>query len=128
MYEWNFEPVLRQKGLLIEGVLGTLQLSASALAIAIPFGLVLALMRLSKNGVAAHTGTAAVYILRSSALMVMIFWTYSRCQLSSVIQYRRSSPQRWRLEFRTRAILRNCFEAASFRYRPANMRLPEALA
>lgn len=76
MYEWNFEPVLRQKGLLIEGVLGTLQLSASALAIAIPFGLVLALMRLSKNGVVARSGTAAVYILRSSALMVMIFWTY----------------------------------------------------
>lgn len=76
MYEWTFEPVLRQKALLIEGVFGTLQLSASALSIAIPLGLVLALMRLSGNRLVAGFGTGSVYVLRSSALMVLIFWFY----------------------------------------------------
>lgn len=76
MYEWTFEPVLRQKALLIEGFLGTLQLSGSALGIAIPLGLLLAMMRLSGKGPIAGLATGAVYILRSSALMVMIFWFY----------------------------------------------------
>ena len=76
MYEWTFEPVLRQKALLIEGVFGTLQLSASALSIAIPLGLVLALMRLSGSRLVAGLATGSVYVLRSSALMVLIFWFY----------------------------------------------------
>ena len=76
MYEWNFEPVLRHKDLLIEGVLGTLKLSASALSIAIPLGLVLALMRLSHSKTISAIGAGAVYVLRSAALMVMIYWFY----------------------------------------------------
>lgn len=76
MYEWNFEPVMRNKALLAEGLVGTLQLSASALAIAIPLGLVLALMRLSGFAVLARIGTGLVYVLRSTALMVVIFWFY----------------------------------------------------
>lgn len=76
MYEWNFEPVLRNKDLLIEGIFGTLQLSASALAIAIPLGLVLALMRLSGIRPVEWIGTSMVYVLRSTALLVLIFWVY----------------------------------------------------
>lgn len=76
MYEWNFEPVLRHKDLLIEGVLGTMQLSASALSIAIPLGFLLALMRLSGSKTLAGIGTGLVYVLRSAALMVLIYWCY----------------------------------------------------
>ncbi len=76
MYEWNFEPVLRHKDLLIEGVLGTMKLSASALSIAIPLGLVLAFMRLSRSKTIAGIGAGAVYVLRSAALMVLIYWFY----------------------------------------------------
>lgn len=76
MYEWNFEPVLRHKDLLIEGVLGTLKLSGSALAIAVPLGLILALMRLSRSKLISGVGASAVYILRSAALMVLIYWFY----------------------------------------------------
>lgn len=76
MYEWNFEPVLRHKDLLIEGVLGTLKLSGAALTIAIPLGLLLALMRLSGSRVIAGIGAGAVYVLRSAALMVLIYWFY----------------------------------------------------
>lgn len=76
MYEWNFEPVLRHRDLLIEGVLGTLKLSGSALAIAVPLGLVLALMRLSGSRLMSGIGAGAVHVLRSAALMVLIYWFY----------------------------------------------------
>lgn len=76
MYEWNFEPVLRYKLLLFEGLLGTTRLSASALAIAIPLGLLFALMQLSRSRQLQFFGASAVYILRSTALLALMFWCY----------------------------------------------------
>lgn len=76
MYQWNFEPVFRYSDLLVEGILGTLQLSAASLALAVPLGFLWAVLRLSRRPLLSRLGTAIVYVLRSSALMVLIFWFY----------------------------------------------------
>lgn len=76
MYEWNFEPVLRYRHLLWDGLQGTLQISATSLAIAAPLGLLFAVMQLSHLRSLQFIGTAAVYILRSTALLVLLFWFY----------------------------------------------------
>lgn len=76
MYQWNFNVIFQYKHLLLDGLLGTLKLSVAALAIAIPLGLLLALMRLSKNKAVYNIGTGTVYVLRSTALLVLIYWFY----------------------------------------------------
>jgi polar amino acid transport system permease protein len=76
MYEWNFEPVLRRPDLLVDGLLGTMKLSASAMSIAVPLGLILAIMCLSRSRILSGIGTGTVYVLRSAALLVLIYWFY----------------------------------------------------
>ena len=75
-YEWDFGAVLRHGDLLVQGAIGTLHMTAVSLAMAVPFGLVLALLRLTKNR--AVSGLALCYIefFRSSSQFVLIYWFF----------------------------------------------------
>ena len=48
MYQWDFTPVLAAAGMLAAGLTNTLKLTATGLALGIPLGLGLALLRLSR--------------------------------------------------------------------------------
>ena len=75
-YHWDFSTVWRNYDALALGLLGTLKLTAACLSLAIPLGLMLALLRLSKNRFV--SGGAVVYIdfFRTAASLVLIFWFF----------------------------------------------------
>jgi polar amino acid transport system permease protein len=75
-YDTDFAAVLSHGDLLLQGVTGTLEISAVSLALAIPFGLLLALMRSSSHKVISAAATAYIELLRSSSLFVLIFWFF----------------------------------------------------
>jgi polar amino acid transport system permease protein len=75
-YSWDFLAVFRHSDLLLEGALGTLKLSATSLAVAVPLGLIIAVMRMSSINLISRFAAAYVYFFRSSAALVLIFWFY----------------------------------------------------
>ncbi len=75
-YQWDFAVVWRQADALAVGGLQTLRLTAACLALAVPVGLLLAILRLSGNRWL--SGLALVYIdfFRTAASLVLIFWFF----------------------------------------------------
>ena len=75
-YEWDFSPVFRDGGLLLEGLVNTLKLSAIALAGGLALGLVLALLRLSGRRPLAWPAIAAIEFFRNTPPLVHFFWVF----------------------------------------------------
>ncbi|QDC01696.1 amino acid ABC transporter permease [Mesorhizobium sp. 8] len=76
MYQWDFAVVLRSDDLFLQGALATLLLTASALAFAVPLGLVLAMARMSPWAPLRWFAYAIIDFFRTSALFVLIIWFY----------------------------------------------------
>lgn len=75
-YQWDFAPVFRNGGLLLEGLLNTLWLAAAAIALGLAVGLVLALMRLSGARPIAWPATAIIEFFRNTPPLVHFFWFF----------------------------------------------------
>ena len=75
-YTWDFSAVLRNWGMFLDGFANTALLTATCLAIALPFGLVLALMRLSHRRTLRLVGLAYVNFFRAAPALVLIVWFY----------------------------------------------------
>ncbi|SIT49421.1 putative inner membrane amino-acid ABC transporter permease protein [Paraburkholderia piptadeniae] len=75
-YTWDFSSVFSHSDILIEGAIGTFKLAITALALAIPIGLVLAIMRMSPSRFLNGIASAYINFFRSSAALVLIFWFY----------------------------------------------------
>ena len=75
-YQWDFAPVFRNGGLLLEGLLNTLWLAAAAIALGLAVGLVLALMRLSGARPIAWPATATIEFFRNTPPLVHFFWFF----------------------------------------------------
>lgn len=75
-YTWDFSVVWRNSGLLIDGFLNTAFLTAACLAVALPLGLALALMRLSGARPVRLLGLAYVNFFRAAPALVLIVWFY----------------------------------------------------
>jgi polar amino acid transport system permease protein len=75
-YQWDFGAVLRHSGLLMEGIAGTLWLTGSALLIAVPLGLILAALRLSRLPVLSQIAVLYIDLFRTAAALVLVFWFF----------------------------------------------------
>ena len=76
IYHWDFGVVLRSDGLFAQGVAATLLLTTSALAIAVPLGLFLALLRMAHWWALAWTARIIIDFFRTSSLFVLIIWFF----------------------------------------------------
>jgi His/Glu/Gln/Arg/opine family amino acid ABC transporter permease subunit len=74
--EFNFNIVLSNLPILMDGLKITLLSFTIALAIGFPLGLILCGMRLRKTGFAAHLAQGYVAVFRAIPEMVMIFWMF----------------------------------------------------
>jgi polar amino acid transport system permease protein len=63
-------------GLFLEGAMLTLQISALALLISIPIGVITGLFRVSNNKILTLISTAYVEIIRGVPLLVLLIWIY----------------------------------------------------
>ncbi|QRG68789.1 amino acid ABC transporter permease [Brevibacillus choshinensis] len=71
---WNVIP--QNMGLLWDGLLLTLQLSACALLVSIPVGVLLGLCRISSNRFISFVAVSYVEFIRGVPLLVLLFWIY----------------------------------------------------
>ncbi len=75
-YDWDFTPVVQNAGLLLEGLWGTLAITAAALAFGLPLGFGGALLRLSGRPVPSAIGRFYVTLFRSTPPLVLLFWAF----------------------------------------------------
>ncbi|MGU3401203.1 amino acid ABC transporter permease [Brucellaceae bacterium D45D] len=75
-YQWDFDPVFRNYDLLIEGAHGTLVLVVLSMIVALPLGLALALLRLSRIPFLSQVAAAYVEIFRAAPAIVLIYWFF----------------------------------------------------
>ncbi|MDR7317227.1 amino acid ABC transporter permease [Brevibacillus nitrificans] len=71
---WDVIP--QNIGLLMEGLWLTLQLSACALVVSIPIGILLGLLRISRNRILSFFAVSYVEFVRGVPLLVLLFWIY----------------------------------------------------
>lgn len=76
MHEWDFGPVWAARGELLDGLIGTLWLSASCILVSLVCGLILAVLSLSRHAAVSKLAMSVVYVLRSSAALVVLMWCY----------------------------------------------------
>lgn len=75
-YRWDFSVVWRNSHLLWWGLLGTLKVTAAALALGLPLGLVVALLRLSRARAVSLPAGVFVEFFRSTPPLVQLFWCF----------------------------------------------------
>lgn len=75
-YSWDFQAVLRHSDILLEGVVATLALTASALAMAVPLGFVLATMRMAPLRILSVPAVIYIDLFRTSPALVLVVWFY----------------------------------------------------
>jgi polar amino acid transport system permease protein len=76
MYQADWSVVPENIGLLLDGVLLTLQISAIALMISIPIGIILGLCRISRNKLLSFVASAYIEFVRGVPLLVLLFWIF----------------------------------------------------
>jgi polar amino acid transport system permease protein len=75
-YQWDFTVVWRNSHLLLWGLLGTLKVTGAALALGLPLGLGVALMRLSRARAVSLPAGVFVEFFRSTPPLVQLFWCF----------------------------------------------------
>ncbi|MCC7426307.1 MAG: amino acid ABC transporter permease [Alphaproteobacteria bacterium] len=75
-YDWNFTIVLRYLPQLLEGGLHTIILSAAAIALAAPIGVVMGVIRQQRVPILAPIAVAYIDFFRTSVALVLICWCY----------------------------------------------------
>jgi polar amino acid transport system permease protein len=75
-YDWDFHFILRYLPDILSGALNTLKLLGSALAIAVPLGVVLGILRQQKVPVLGWLAVLYIDFFRSSVALVLIYWCY----------------------------------------------------
>ena len=76
MHVWDFAPVFANADLLAQGLLNTLKVTGAALAFGVPLGLVLALMRLSRQRLARWPAGFVIEVFRTTPPLVQLFWFF----------------------------------------------------
>lgn len=72
----NWSVVTQNLGIFFEGAALTLQISALALIISIPIGIIIGLLRVSNNKILSLIATLYVEFMRGVPLLVLLIWIY----------------------------------------------------
>jgi polar amino acid transport system permease protein len=75
-YEWDFAVVYRDFDLLLLGLVGTLKITVFSLLFGVPFGLFVALLRLSPARLVSAPVGFFIEVFRSTPPLVQLFWFF----------------------------------------------------
>lgn len=75
-YSWDFQAVWRHSDILLNGVVGTLALTGSALVLALPLGFALAAMRMAPLRALSVPAVLYIDLFRTSPALVLVVWFY----------------------------------------------------
>ncbi|MEK4484652.1 amino acid ABC transporter permease [Psychrobacillus sp. FSL H8-0484] len=76
MYQYNWSVIPQNMDVFIDGALKTLEISAIAILLAIPIGIIFGLGRISKNKVILFISSTYVEIIRGVPLLVLLMWIF----------------------------------------------------
>jgi len=76
LYKWDFGPVFANWPLLAQGLLNTLKVTGVALSCGLVLGLVLALLRLSRNRSLSWPAGFIIEVFRTTPPLVQLFWFF----------------------------------------------------
>lgn len=76
MYVWDFTPLAANAGMLAQGLVNTLKITGTALALGVPLGLALALMRLSPQRALSWPAGFVIEFFRTTPPLVQLFWFF----------------------------------------------------
>ncbi|KAF1023523.1 MAG: Glutamine transport system permease protein GlnP [Paracidovorax wautersii] len=83
--DWSVIWTYRQ--MLIDGALLTIGLTVATMLLAVPGGIVLALMRLSPNRLVSHAALAFVELFRNLPLILVIYWVFYVLPMATSVQF-----------------------------------------
>ncbi len=86
MYQWDFTPVFASSGLLAEGLVNTLKVTAVALVLGLAIGLALALLRLSPRRFLSWPAGLVIEVFRTTPPLVQLFWFFFALPLIAGIE------------------------------------------
>ncbi|MBY0221209.1 amino acid ABC transporter permease [Sporosarcina aquimarina] len=75
-YDYDFSVISQNKDIFIEGTLKTLEISAIALLLAIPIGIIFGMGRISRNKFIRLISSAYVEVMRGVPLLVLLIWIF----------------------------------------------------
>lgn len=75
-YEYDFSVISQNMDIFIQGALKTLEISAIALLLAIPLGIIIGMGRISRNGFIRILSSAYVEVMRGVPLLVLLIWIF----------------------------------------------------
>lgn len=75
-YNFDWSVISENSNTFVEGVINTLQISALALLLSIPVGIILGLLRISRNKIISAVATAYVEFVRGIPLLVVLIWIF----------------------------------------------------
>ena len=75
-YQTDWSVIPNNLPLFLEGMWLTLEISALALLFSIPIGILIGLLRISRNKLVSFLATAYVEIMRGIPLLVLLFWIF----------------------------------------------------
>lgn len=75
-YEYDFSVISNNMDIFIEGTLKTLEISAIALLLAIPIGIIFGMGRISRNPVFRFISSIYVEVMRGVPLLVLLIWIF----------------------------------------------------
>ncbi|TQR18149.1 amino acid ABC transporter permease [Psychrobacillus soli] len=76
MYQYDWSVISRNMDVFIEGALKTIEISALAILIAIPIGIIFGMGRISKNVIFRLISSIYVEIIRGVPLLVLLIWIF----------------------------------------------------
>jgi polar amino acid transport system permease protein len=126
-YTWDFGAVWRHRALLLEGALGTFRLAGAALALAIPVGLVAALLRLSRLPVISWAAVLYTDLFRTSPSIVLIYWFFFALPLLAGLDLSAFAAVALALGLQTGAYMGEVFRGGIGAVRPGQWQAAKAL-
>jgi polar amino acid transport system permease protein len=126
-YQWDFGAVFRHGDLLIEGAKGTFLLAGMAAAIAIPLGLLVALLRLSRLPVLSWVAVLYTDIFRTSPTIVLIYWFFFAFPLLVHVDFDTFTAVSLTLGLQTSAYMSEVFRGGIESIKPGQWQAAKAL-
>ena len=75
-YDWDFYFVWKNLDVLLKGLVISLELTLISIGLALPFGFIIAVFRLSRKSVVSKTAAAYIEFFRCTPALVQIIWIY----------------------------------------------------
>jgi polar amino acid transport system permease protein len=126
-YQWDFAAVFRHSDMLLEGARNTVLLAGSAIALAVPLGLAVALLRLARIPVLSWVAVIYTDMFRTAPSIVLIYWFFFALPMLSGVDFTTHTAVTLALGLQTGAYMAEVFRGGILSIAPGQWQAATAL-